>query len=272
MKNYKYIFIVLVYKNIDVLETFFDSLSSIDSYKVVLVNAYYDDESKKACETYATEHNADFVDIPNMGYGEGNNKGIEYARTKYSFEYLIVSNSDIIIKEFNNINGFQNSIIAPYTEMISGKKQNPNMPYHAFGICYNLLKWGYKNNSFIICKIAHAINRVNRIAFFIQSRLLNKDSCSIYSAHGSFFLIGNKALEYLYPLFDSEMFLYNEEFYLAEKCRRKGVRIIYAPSLIRVLHLEGASAGFDYKKQFGVHRESFLILDRKVREMDCRNI
>ena len=65
-KKYKYIFIVLVYKNTDVLKTFFKSLNVVNDYRVVLVNAYYDDISKEKCYKYAKENDADFIDIPNF--------------------------------------------------------------------------------------------------------------------------------------------------------------------------------------------------------------
>ena len=130
MQKIEFVFIVLVYKNTDVLRSFFESLDMIQNKKVILVNSYYDEESEIRCREFAVRNDADFISVPNLGFGAGNNRGIEYARENYQFDYLILSNSDIILNNFVSINMLPKGacVVAPDTRLLSGKPQNPNVP------------------------------------------------------------------------------------------------------------------------------------------------
>lgn len=65
-------------------------------------------------------------------------------------------------------------------------------------------------------------------------------------------------MEILYPFFNEDMFLYNEELFLAEKCRLAGVPMFYYPK-IDVLHLEGASSSEVKTIEFKCSKQSFEI-------------
>lgn len=93
------VYIVLVYKNIDVTEGFYNSLKGYSDYKVIVVNSFFDSQTEKQCKRMAEEHGSDYISIANKGFGYGNNIGIEYALRNYTFEYLIISNSDIVVKD-----------------------------------------------------------------------------------------------------------------------------------------------------------------------------
>ena len=75
--------------------------SKFDSYRVIIVNNYYDDETKDNVFNIACNYDCDFINANNDGYGAGNNRGIELAMAKYKFKYLIVSNTDIEILSFD---------------------------------------------------------------------------------------------------------------------------------------------------------------------------
>ena len=86
MSNFRYVFVVLVYKNINVVKDFFKYFNIPDS-KVILVNAFYDMHSLKECEELAKEQNAIFLPINNIGYGGGNLEGINYARKHFKYDF-----------------------------------------------------------------------------------------------------------------------------------------------------------------------------------------
>lgn len=258
--KYDYVFIILVYKNVSVLQGFFDSLT-IENSKVVIVNSYYDEESQKECELVAQKNNADFIAIPNKGYGYGNNIGTKYAMENYDYDFLILSNSDIIIKSICRLDKFarETSVIAPKTVMRTGKHQNPDTPWELKFI-YPMLSYALNHKSGVVYTICHICTRASRELFLLFSAIYKKDKYKIFSAHGSFIIFTKSAVDRLYPFFDNEMFLYNEEWYLALKARVSSVPIYYIPS-IEVLHLEGASsASIDYSEQ---DRLSFNILNYK---------
>ncbi len=264
--HFKFVFVVLVYKNTDVLDLFFKSIKRLDSFKCVLVNAYYDDISEKECRNKAVIYDADYVNTPNVGYGEGNNIGISYAVSHYSFDYLIVSNSDIIVVDISMVDklDLKHAIIAPQTRMLTGKFQNPLL-VRENRLYYSLMRTGYLSNSFYLVRMGHFIARFERELFLFASRLISKNKWRVFGAHGSFFIMTSSAVRTLCPLFEKRMFLYNEELYLAYSCKNKSVPVYYAPAL-KVSHLEGASAGFNFREQFRQYQQSFLVLDEVLHE------
>ena len=261
--KYKCVFIVLVYKNIDVLRDFFKSLT-IDNYKIIVVNSYYDDTSLRECEEVAKHNGADFIPIENKGYGYGNNVGTKYAMEHYDYDFLILSNSDIEIKSLGKIEDFveQNTVIAPNTVMRTGKHQNPDTPWE-LKFVYPILEYGYNSHKHWICMFCYMSTRMSREIFRIYKFFVRKKKYKIFSPHGSFVIFTKKAVDLLYPFFDERMFLYNEEWYLALKARGLKIPIFYVPS-IEVLHYEGASTpnavSFDY------NRQSFSILNKWRKE------
>lgn len=263
MRRYKYVFVVLVYKNIDVLQDFFESLR-IDDCRVVVVNSYFDEPSLNDCREVAFRNKADFISIENKGFGYGNNIGTQFAIEHYDYDFLILSNSDIHVNEFKTLDKLKEdaAVIAPFTHLPGGKVQNPNIPWR-IDCLFGLLKKAYDSDSKIRLVIPHMVTRLSREFFRLYRLFVKKDFYRIYSCHGSFIIFTKKAIEILFPLFCNRMFLYNEELYLAENCRMKGVPIFYCPS-IDVLHLEGASSGGSFG--FERNKDSFAILYDWMRE------
>lgn len=258
--HYSFVFVVLVYKNINVLMDFFNSFKIKDS-KVIVVNSYYDDTSLNECETLSKKNGADFIAIPNKGYGFGNNVGTKYALEHYDFDFLILSNSDIIIKQLDGLDKYkdENYVIAPKTVMRTGKYQNPDTPWELKFI-YPMLSYALNHKSSIVYTLCHICTRLNRELFRLYACICRKEQYKIFSAHGSFIIFSQRATKDLYPFFDDEMFLYNEEWYLALKAKKHKVPIYYIPSF-EVLHLEGASSGsIEYSEQ---DKLSFNILNFK---------
>ena len=256
---YDIIFVVLVYKNIDVLKDFFRTLQIPFLYHVIVVNSYFDAGSEKACQKVAKENGATFIPVPNNGYGTGNNIGCQYAVENFNFGYLIISNSDIIIKELSYLKKIQNkvAVLAPETRMLNSHRQNPNIPFNSWAYM-SLLKMGYKLNSPWIKKVGLAINKLYREILFLYIKMFKRDYVKVFSAHGSFIIFTFGALVKLMPIFNDKMFLYNEELFLAYKCRKASIPIYYAPKL-KVVHLEGASST-ESDNSWKNKKESFNVL------------
>lgn len=260
--KYKYIFIVLVYRNTIVLKDFFKSFK-IKNSKVVVVNSYYDDKSKEIFEKIALENNADFINIENKGYSYGNNVGIQYALKRYEFEYIVISNSDTTIIEFDDLTtSYKGTVIAPQVTNIKGKKQNPNL-CGRYNLYFLLLNLGYKHNLKFCVTIAHAVSRITRELFHFYLKIFNKTEDLIYSPHGSFIIIGIDALFKILPVFNDKMFLYLEEIYIAENCLRNDVPIYYNDK-IKILHIDGGSSNNDNTKSYQLTKESYNKLSEYI--------
>ena len=255
--KYRYIFVVLVYKNIDVLRDFFISLKVQDCH-VIVVNSYYDEQSLKECEEVSKTNEADFIPIENKGFGYGNNVGTKYAMEHYEYDYLILSNSDIHVNAIDALDGLDDTcaVVAPHTHLPEGKVQNPNIPWRINSLFW-LLKKAYDKDSRFMLAFPHIMTRLSREFFKIYRAIVKREFYKIYSCHGSFIVFTKEAVKRLYPFFNDKMFLYNEELYLAENCRMKGVPVYYCPK-IDVLHLEGASSS--HQLGFERNKESFAVL------------
>lgn len=261
MIEYRYVFVVLVYKNTQVLSDFFRALNTSNA-KVIVVNSYYDDESLSKCKVIAESNNSDFIAIPNKGYGYGNNVGCKYAMEHYSYEYLIISNSDIEIENMEALNSFDEelAVYAPHVVIPSGKRQNPNI-ISCFSLYYNLLKQGYKTEKKWMLKIARALCRLHREIILLISFVMPIKKLKIFAPHGCFIIFTKKAVEKLFPIFNEEMFLYNEEMFLGFNCKKNNIPVYYVPEL-KVLHLEGASSSNKNNMGYLYNKQSFEILDK----------
>lgn len=233
------VFIVLVYRNHTDLIDFLESTKTIEvSNRTVVVNAFYDEESKKKIENIAYQYNCEFLNIPNNGYSYGNNFGIKYADEHFHYKYIVISNPDIIIKNFpSDMSILQGDIIAPKTIAASGKNQNP-MIVKENPVSEKLIYYGFKHNSKLHLFCGIIINKIIR-EFFI--RLSGKKMMSIFAAHGSFLLLSNNAISVLEGTpYDEKMFLFAEESVLAVKAKEHGLVTKYIPSIC-VNHKEDGS-------------------------------
>ena len=257
-KHYKYVFIVLSYKNTEVLLNFLTTLSLEDT-KIIIVNSYYDEYTNSECARIAELYNADFISIPNKGYGYGNNIGYQHAKVHYKFDYLIISNSDIKVLNLEALNHLNDAIAvyAPRVITPTGKEQNPNIVVNN-SLFYNCYKYGYKYNSNVLLLMARINSRLQReiVKFFINIFHIKK--LKIFAPHGCFIILTSSAVNELPVLFNDKMFLYNEEYFFAFNCRKHNVPIYYVPTLA-VYHFCGASSNSDMLIKY--NKQSFNELD-----------
>ncbi len=241
MKEYNYVFVILVYRNFEDLRECIESIQDkVMNYRIIIVNAYYDFESENNVKKIAETYDCDFLSEPNKGYSYGNNAGIKYASLNYHFEYIIVSNPDIVINKFPD-NKYMGDIIAPEIIAASGRTQNPM--YIKYN---NLTDWmvyrSFKNNQKWLLFVALGINKlVRNYSCFLHK---DKNTYSIYAAHGSFVLLSNKAVTVLSAdggaVYDDNIFLFAEEMVLAAKARKLRLKTIFDKT-ISVFHKEDGS-------------------------------
>ena len=241
MKYYKYIFAVVLYKNMNDVTEMIESVSEkVTSYKIIIVNNYFDDLTSGAAKEIAKQSNCAFIETENNGYGSGNNRALAYAAKNYEFDYFIVSNPDVVIRKFDESlmqHPESPTIYAPDIICKSGKHQNPMWIYKS-----DLLEWlqynGEKYKSIPLNYGAIIIRKVERELFLI---LKSKSKHSkIYAAHGAFCIISKGALKAMGTLYSENMFLFFEEAWLANKAYKNSVKVYYAPEII-IDHKEDGS-------------------------------
>ena len=199
---YELVFVVLVYRNIDVLRQFFSTLTLSFSYRVIVVNSFFNQETEEACRALSKEYDADFIPVPNKGFGAGNNSGCQYVMDHYQYRYLILSNSDIIIRDITCLSQLeeQKAVYAADVRMENGHRQNPHLPFRV-GLYLKLLDLSYQWKSNVLMNIAFAFNRILREMVVIWTKLNGGRKVKVFSAHGSFIILTYQASRALSPIF-----------------------------------------------------------------------
>ena len=250
------VFVVLTYANCDDLEDFISSSTIINaSSKIIIVNSYYDESTLETIRSIADKNDCDFIGIENKGYGYGNNIGIAYAREKYDFDYLIISNPDIIIRDFNynSIRKFKNSIIGPNIITSKGKKQNP---FYVKNKYFPRLENRFmKKKNYLGYYSIMAIYKFQKKWLELTSKITHKNFFEVYALHGSFMIFHKGVFQKLDSLFDENIFLFCEEMVLAVKAKKNDIPMIYINN-INVLHKEDGSMKFMDGKMYDIECES----------------
>ncbi len=263
--HYKFVFVILVYRNTaDLSECLCSIREKVSSYRVVIVNSYYDEASKNAFAEIAEREGCDFINVENRGYGAGNNRGIEFARNNYSFDYIVVSNPDIIIKEFSEktIDKTPDAVIAPILTTANGKSQNPYwLKKNRFAEW--LLYCGWKRKKRFIYFSGVAINKLVReigLRAFLKRKIMARH---IYAAHGSFVMFPSSVFDKLGLFYDENMFLFCEEAYISHVFEDAGIKILLVKD-ISILHNENGSVDLSPIDQDSTEGKSFIYYYEKL--------
>jgi hypothetical protein len=255
--HFNIIFIVVVYKNTTDIIGFLESLKNLQNctFKVIIVNSFYNLYTEKKFKQISKTNKCDFMTVDNMGYGEGNNKGINYAKLKYKFDYLIVSNPDIQLIEFDyhNLFKFTSCVIAP--QIITSKNKNQN-PYYLFKL--DLLEFIYYISFKYRIRLLRLLPILIHKLFRLVVNFFYSKSMRIYAAHGSFVIYHCNVLKLNDIKYNKKMFLFAEENYISELLRFNSISSYYTKS-IKVKHHENGSVGYLENKIFDISRLSFIV-------------
>lgn len=260
MQKYKFIFVILTYRSYEDIQECINSISACyDSYKIVVVNSFFDSASKDIFEKIARDNHCDFINVENKGYSYGNNIGIKYVREKYLFDFLIISNPDIVIKKnaFNYQKFLENPVvIAPCITTRTGKHQNPYWVVEN-KTAERLIYIGFKKRNSLIAYTGFAINKLIRIVFIAYTNLFRKKINKVFAAHGSFIIFNRKVFEKLNVIYDENMFLFAEEALLAHRLKQNNIPILYTNE-IEIYHKEDGSVGIAHIDEKSILRKSII--------------
>lgn len=242
----KVVFVVLTYRNTGDLEDFIERTKTcVKNYQIIIVNSYYDEESSVAFRRISECNNCDFIEVENRGYSYGNNVGIAFARDNYEFDYLIVSNADILIEKFDTtvLDSLPRGIYGGKITNLKGKAQNP-MIVKENSLAERLIYEGFKKEISLLLYMGIALNKLGREIFLARPR---HNANTVYQLHGSFLIFHHTVIKKWDKVFDENLFLFAEESCLAKRAKKESVLMNYIPQ-IEVLHKEDGSMIFLGKK------------------------
>lgn len=263
-KRYDIIFITLVYRNYNDLYDFCNSLKNKvkASFKVIVIDAFYDNETSNKIKSVALNLNCCYIQTENLGYGYGNNKGIDYAIKKFDFSYICISNPDVILRKNIYVDQFKKeTCIAPRIINSKGGDQNPYWAYENL-LSEKLFYLGYTRNLKILIYLGIIINKILKLAFNFNCLFLSKNY--IYACHGSFFFLSKQFISENAKIFNENIFLFYEEACLAVRLKRSNIKILYNTDL-EVYHKEDGSMKISGIKEYPYLKESYVIYYEEFR-------
>ena len=179
----------------------------------------------------------------NLGFDNGNNYGINYAKTYYEFDWIIVMNNDIYLNSKINENLFDSNyrVIGPDIYRLDTKEhQNPlpGINYSNFYISlmifiyhiYMLLNTLYLD-SYLHKLAIKALDFINKRK--IKNQKLDLKGKNVVSKiHGSVIFFKKDFIEEFPEPFHPSTFMYLEEDFLALRCKRSNIEILYDSSFL----------------------------------------
>lgn len=259
MTDIGFVFITLVYRNYGDIKDLCKSLKKHvkDSYKVIVVDAFYDDVTSEDVKNISAQYGCDYLSIENKGYGYGNNRGLDYALGTYSFKWAVICNPDTVLSSDISLNKLRKSsgIVAPNIIARNGKHQNPYWAYKNT-FAERLIYLGYLKDNKPLMYCGVGINKVLRECFLIVNSISGKFS-RIYACHGSFVILSKKFLDDSGFRYDEDMFLFYEEPYLAYVARNNGITTEFRREMV-VRHKEDGSMDLAKISEYPYLKKSYV--------------
>jgi len=256
MLNPKILFICVNYNSFAETKTLVEDLSQQSKKSVldvfVVNNAPQDDSKLEALKALPISLEI-IKPETNLGYFGAAHRAVEVYLKNYSLpEFVIVSNPDIRIQDpefIANILSLSNAAVfaTTITSLLSGLNHNPHMLERPTSLRMHTYKYIFSN--YLTSTVYHLLS-IGRAQ--IKNRLkkvtTNLGAQDIYSAHGAFLIFHRSYFEAGGHL-QHGVFLYGEEIFVAETCRKLGLSIRFVPTL-RISHSE--------------HVATRLIPDKKI--------
>lgn len=255
----------LAYKcTIDCVDGFLKQKRSNDYLKIVIVDNDSQNESYTyLCDYYRSNQNVVVCKTSsNLGFAKGNNYGYSVLKTHSDFDFVIISNDDILLSDSNIFEWIEST----YSKQAFGVL-GPDVYSKRF--CYHQSPLPSLPSDKKECK--KFINSLKRKRLFLWFRswlkLVGRYSPNTIQSHGakdsekykkvSFgstlhgsFLVFHQSyfINYDEP-FDPRTFLYCEEDILRLRCFKKNIPGLYCPTY-QVLHLQDTSSFENGKKNY----------------------
>jgi GT2 family glycosyltransferase len=210
----KVVLIVLNYNDVETTLNFIKNHHDIAIIgKIIVVDNCSSDHSLSILKSLDYDKLDVINTSKNGGYAFGNNFGVNYAKNNYSFEFLVISNPDVIFTEQILIKMIEvletDSSIAQVSSLIEGENiKLRNVAWKLPTFHDDIYTLFYPNSDTTFINYLDNCKK-NQLGYFVDS------------ISGAFFMIKLKKFIEL-GLFDERTFLYGEENILSYKIKNIG--------------------------------------------------
>ena len=243
-------YVILHYQSIEITKKCVDKLLMFSKTNPIVIvdNCSPNGSGKQLEKMYSKYTNITvIINEENQGFAKGNNLGYQYIKRKYSLNYVVVMNNDImiedndfavIIEQFMEKN--EVDVCGPDMVTLKGNHQNPLQlkPYtskylqrrvRADKIKVLLLR------TRLFWKLYENYKKTNKIP--IRTKQPTVFDCIL---HGSCIIYGPEYIKREQNAFLPITYMYNEEAILYDYLVHKGYKTGYC-SDVTILHMEGVS-------------------------------
>ena len=243
-------YVILHYQSIEITKKCVDKLLMFSKNNPIIIvdNCSPNGSGKQLEKMYSKCINITvIINEENQGFAKGNNLGYQYIKRKYSLNYVVVMNNDImiedndfavIIEQFMEKN--EVDVCGPDMVTLKGNHQNPLQlkPYtskylqrrvRADKIKVLLLR------TRLFWKLYENYKKTNKIP--IRTKQPTVFDCIL---HGSCIIYGSEYIKKEQNVFLPITYMYNEEAILYDYLVHKGYKTGYC-SDVTILHMEGVS-------------------------------
>lgn len=194
----------------------------------IVDNTEQDIEEVDYLDSYININSTLISSHKNLGYFGGVKEGLKYIDVGL-YDYVAITNVDLIVSEdaFLNLSKMKldENVGWIATAIISDKEHRDRNP--------EVLR-RYSRRKLLMLKFKFdypIIDFVYNRTLYKRKKLRKKYSAmDIYAGHGSFILLTRAYFEKC-GMIDYPVFLFGEELYLAEECRKHSLRVIYRPEI-----------------------------------------
>lgn len=243
-------YVILHYQSIEITKKCVDKLLMFSKNNPIIIvdNCSPNGSGKQLEKMYSKCINITvIINEENQGFAKGNNLGYQYIKRKYSLNYVVVMNNDImiedndfavIIEQFMEKN--EVDVCGPDMVTLKGNHQNPLQlkPYTSKYLQRRVREDKIKVlllRTRLFWKLYENYKKTNKIP--IRTKQPTVFDCIL---HGSCIIYGPEYIKREQNAFLPITYMYNEEAILYDYLVHKGYKTGYC-SDVTILHMEGVS-------------------------------
>ncbi|MCD9490698.1 glycosyltransferase family 2 protein [Photobacterium phosphoreum] len=242
---------IVNYNNVSITEDFILRFKDVNESNILLV--VDNSLSKLACESleekYSSENIMFLYPKENLGYMRAGAFAYNYIKDKFSFDFFILSNNDIIIDDdqfFDKLDSYNNldQDIMLLSPSVIDEQRNVN-PYMRARKSEKYMKlWSFILSSYIMAWVFNKLISIK--SKFNRNYSNDRETCNenIYGTHGSIFIL-NKSFFNRGGTLDELPFLYGEEIYISEQILLMNGKCIYVDDF-KFSHNSSSTLGKKY--------------------------